>query len=150
LTGLEAISFHNGWTISAIGVSIVFTALVSLSFVISQLHKVLDLWERKDEYYKKARKSFKNLLSPPKEQRSHHKIKATENFNESARQFNLLVQSMNDPFSLPTLIELAKKIDLGRPHSTLNELLSAKLIVPNGKGYYYWDHTAYKNILEKE
>ena len=73
-----------------------------------------------------------------------------ETFSESARQFNLLTRSMKDPFSLPKLITLAKKVDIARPHSTVNELLSAKLIVPDGKGYYSWDQDAYKHILEKE
>ena len=79
------------------------------------------------------------------------KVRASKNFNESARQFNLLIKSLKDPFfSLPRLILLAKKVDISRPHSTVNDLLKTKLIVPDDKGYYYWDHTAYKNILEKE
>ncbi|MBC2717490.1 MAG: OadG family protein [Desulfobacteraceae bacterium] len=146
MKGLEAIAFYNGWNISATGVCIVFTALVSLSFIISQLHKCLTIWEKRDEYIKKAGK----LFSRPKKKVPRRKIKVSENFNESARQFHVLTQSMKDPFSLPKLIMLAKKIDLGRPHSTVNALLSARLIVPDGKGLYYWDHDVYTTILEKE
>jgi Na+-transporting methylmalonyl-CoA/oxaloacetate decarboxylase gamma subunit len=146
LKGLEAIAFYNGWNISITGVCIVFTALCTLSFIISQLHKGITIWEKRDEYIKKAGR----LFSRPKKTGLHRKIKASESFNESARQFHVLTQSMKDPFSLPKLILLAKKIDLGRPHSTVNDLLSARLIVPDAKGLYYWDHDVYATILEKE
>lgn len=146
MKGLEAIAFYNGWNISAAGIFIVFSALVTLSFIISQLHKILTVWEKKEEYLKKARR----LITRPQKTGSHYKIKASETFIESARQFNLLIQSMNDPFSLPKLIKLAQKIDLARPFSTVHQLLSVKIIVPDGKGYYYWDHDAYKNIRKEE
>ena len=147
MKGFEAIAFFNGWRIAGIGVFIVFTALVTLSFVISQLHKLLIVWENKDEYIKNAMQLFAK-----KEKVSvRPKMRASQSFNESARQFNLLIKSLRDPFfSLPRLIMLAKKVDIGHPHATVNDLIQAKLIVPDDKGYYYWDHTAYKNILEKE
>ena len=147
MKGLEAIAIVNGWRIAGTGIFIVFTALVTLSFVLSQLHKLLTIWEKKDEYIKTA----KQLFDKKKKAGVHPKVRVCRNFNESARQFNLLIKSLKDPFfSLPRLILLAKKIDISRPHSTINDLLEKKLIVPDEKGYYYWDHSAYKNILEKE
>jgi len=146
LKGFEAIAFYHGWSISAAGIFIVFTALCTLSFIISQLHKILMIWENKEEYAKKAKKIF----SPPKKRKPHHKIKDSESFSESARQFHLLIQSMKDPFSLPRLIMLAKKVGIGNPHSTVNDLLKAELIVPDRKGFYCWDQDVYKIILEKE
>jgi hypothetical protein len=146
LKGLEAIAFYNGWSISAAGIFIVFTALCTLSFMISQLHKCLMIWENREQYAKKVKKFF----SPSKKSVRRQRIKVSGSLNESARQFNLLIHSMKDPFSLPKLILLAKKVDIGRPHSTVNDLLAVRLIVPDGKGYYSWDHDAYKNILEKE
>jgi len=38
LYGIEAINANNGWAISAVGITIVFSGLVLLSFVIAQLH----------------------------------------------------------------------------------------------------------------
>lgn len=146
MKGFEAIAFYNGWNISATGILIVFTALCTLSFIISQLYKVLIIIEKKDSYIKKT----KNLFFRPKKTGLRHKIRASRNFNESARQFHLLIQSMNDPFSLPKLIMLAKKVDIARPYSTVNELLATKLIVPDGEGYYFWDQDAYKKFLVKE
>ena len=43
--GLEAINTANGWAISVVGISIVFSGLVTLSIIISQLHRVLNIWE---------------------------------------------------------------------------------------------------------
>lgn len=146
MKGLEAIAFHNGWNISAAGIFIVFSALVTLSFIISQLHKILMIWEQKEAYFKKLRR----LFTRPRKTTAPFKIKASETFIESARQFNLLVQSMKEPFSLPKLITLAQKIDLVRPFSTVHQLLSVNIIVPDGKGFYYWDHEAYKNIRKEE
>lgn len=147
MKGFEAIAFCNGWRIAAAGVFIVFTALITLSFVISQLHKLLTVWEKRDEYIKNAMQ----LFTKQKKVAVHPKLRVSKNFNESARQFNLLTKSLKDPFfSLPRLILLAKKIGISRPHSTVNDLLKAKLVVSDNKGYYYWDHTAYKNILKKE
>ncbi|MBL0731242.1 MAG: OadG family protein, partial [Desulfosarcina sp.] len=39
--GFEAISAYNGWSMSIVGVLIVFSGLVILSITISQIHKVL-------------------------------------------------------------------------------------------------------------
>ena len=44
--GLEAIAQNNGWTIAVTGAGIVFTGLATLSFVISQLHKLVALLDR--------------------------------------------------------------------------------------------------------
>jgi hypothetical protein len=41
---------------AAVGTSIVFLGLVVLSFVISQIHKILQLWEERDTYLARFRK----------------------------------------------------------------------------------------------
>ena len=48
--GLEAIAQHNGWVQSILGISIVFSGLVLLSFAVSQIHKILDLWDNREIY----------------------------------------------------------------------------------------------------
>ena len=40
--GLHAISANNGWAITFVGISIVFTGLVFLALMISQIHKILN------------------------------------------------------------------------------------------------------------
>ena len=43
--GLEAINDANGWAMAYTGAIIVFSGLVVLSFVVSQLNRILGWWE---------------------------------------------------------------------------------------------------------
>ena len=43
--GIEAINAHNGWAMAIAGALIVMSGLSVLSFIISQLHRVLDLMD---------------------------------------------------------------------------------------------------------
>ena len=45
--GIDNITANNGWAMAAVGATIVFLGLVVLSFVISQIHKILELWEKR-------------------------------------------------------------------------------------------------------
>jgi hypothetical protein len=62
LYGLENISAHNGWAISLVGITIVFTGLTLLSLAIDQLHKILNIWENKDKYLNNQNRKI--LTSP--------------------------------------------------------------------------------------
>jgi len=132
--GLEAIAFHNGWAISAVGISIVFTGLTLLALIISQLHKVLKLWDERGMYYER----LKNM-GQKEETTAMPDFPLPQNMEESARQFKLLTERMEDPFSLPELLKLSEKCGLSHPHSTMNALLRSKRIVPDGKGYFHWN-----------
>ncbi len=144
--GFEAIAFYNGWAISAVGISIVFTALVTLSFIISQLHKLLALWENREVHVKK----IKGLFAEKKTPVSPKKQVLTQDFHESARQFSILIKSLGEPFSLPKLIEMAEIIGIAKPHSTVNSLIQAKLIRPDEHGLFYLDHEAYQTFQTQE
>jgi len=129
LYGLQAINANNGWAIAALGVSIVFTGLTLLSIAISQLHKLLDFWENRHALLKKLKKTSSSHLS------SEYK---KSDINKIAADYRLLTERLGEPFSLPELLEFAEKTGLHKPHSTINELLLAGLISPDGKGYFYW------------
>lgn len=144
--GLEAINANNGWAISVVGITIVFTGLVSLALVISQLHKVLALWEDPS----KIKALFK--AKQPKEQPEEHPqedisdlVVFKESQKEVAKQFALLVRTMEDHFSLSRLLYLARISGLEDPYSNLNILLKTKIIIPDGAGFFTWD----KNELDK-
>lgn len=131
VTGLEAISSHNGWSIAAVGISIVFTGLTVLSIIISQLHKALNFWDERGIRYQQIKEQWQK-------KEDTDSCVLTEDIEESARQFNLLTDRMGEPFSLPKLLELSKKCGM-HPHSAINDLLLKKRIVPDGKGYYSWN-----------
>ena len=123
LYGLEAISTHNGWAMAVAGIIIVFCGLVVLSSTIAQLHKVLRLLNSGATGTEGA---------PASDPTMHH------NLAESARQFRLISDRTGESFPLPKLMGLAELSGLPRPHSTINDLLRAGLIVPDGKGYFFW------------
>jgi hypothetical protein len=130
LTGLEAISAHNGWNIAIVGISIVFTGLTVLSLTIAQLHKILDFLENG------GRKKQKQKTDMPVEPVC---IILPQDIQESAHHFKLLIDYMGQPFPLPKLLEFAEKCGLKHPHSTLNDLILSGAIEPDDKGYYLWN-----------
>lgn len=126
--GLEAIATNNGWAISVVGVSIVFTGLVLLSLAISRIHKLLDIWDNRENiqlFQKRSQKTMESSTRP-----------FTEKEKESARQFHLLIKTMDDHFSLQRLLYLAEISGLERPHSSLNHLIKSKIIKPDHHGLY--------------
>ena len=146
--GLEAINANNGWAISVVGVSIVFSGLVMLSLVISQLHKVLALWENPS----KIKALFK--IKQPEDQSDKLQEKEiadqavfTESQKEVVKQFGLLIRTMEDHFSLPRLLHLAQISDLKNPHSTLNNLLETKIIIPDGSGFFTWEKETFDKAI---
>jgi len=143
LNGLNAISAHNGWNITILGISIVFTGLTLLSFAIAQLHKVLKLWEERHIYYNLIKDFFQKKET---QYADIPKLSVSHNFKESARQFYLLIETLGEPFSLPRLLKLAEKCGILHPHSTINKLLEAKLIIPDGEGFFNWDQEVYEKI----
>ena len=146
MTGLEAIFYHNGFAMAAVGITIVFTALVSLSLIISQLHRVLFVWDNRRSYIKKA---FR-LFSEPNPPESEPVVKYFDNIYESARQFNLLTRATGEPFSLPELIRTAETRGIAHAHSTVSHLVAAGLIVADGRGYFRWNRGAYERLLKQE
>jgi hypothetical protein len=135
LYGLENISAHNGWAISFVGVTIVFTGLTLLSLFIAQLHKILNFWENKDKYFNNRNQVE---ISDPVPAKTVVKPGMPIEHIETIRQYKLIVDRLEQPFSLPKLLDLAIKIGLEHPHSTINNLLVKKIIVSDGKGYFIW------------
>lgn len=135
--GLDAINAHNGWAISVVGVIIVFTGLVVLSMAIAQIHKLLALWENRKEL------SLFTKKTPATDQTS---VKLTPGQKESARQFKLLAETLNEHFSLPRLLKLAQISGIDHPHATLARLLKADIIVSDTQGNHVLDMAQFKTL----
>jgi predicted AAA+ superfamily ATPase len=129
LYGLKAIAECNGWIISALGIIIVFSGLVFLSFLVSQLHKILNIWDNREAYTKSLFKKFK---------KAEHKIAISENLKETKRIMKLLTNIIGEPFSMPKLIKMAKNCGISKPYSAANSLLEADIIISDNKGYFIW------------
>ncbi len=139
MTGLEAIAAHNGWAISAIGITIVFTGLTTLSIIIAQLHKVLRMWDDRAEILKR----FSGKAEKPPEINVCD-LPLPGDVKASVRQYRMLVERLGEPFALPKLLDVSIQCGLARPHSALNDLIQAKVIVPDGQGYYTWNQSVEK------
>ena len=141
--GLEAINANNGWAISAVGITIVFSGLVVLSLVISQLHKALALYENppkiKDWF---SPKSLEPPLATPET-----RLVFTGEQKEVAKQFALLVSTLAPHFSLPRLLNLARISGVKDYHSNLNVLLKSAIVFPDNDGFFCWDQDLYIKII---
>jgi hypothetical protein len=136
LFGLEAINNNNGWEYALLGICIVFSGLVILSLVISQLHKLLNVWDNRASLFEALKSRPKAVPSPGESETRPARL--SESLVEITRQYGMLVDRIGEPFALPKLLTLAEKSGLHRPHATINELLQAGIIVPDETGYYLW------------
>lgn len=136
--GLDAINAYNGWAISVVGVTIVFTGLVTLSMAISQIHKLLNLWENRKEL------SLFNKKAPATDKIP---VELTPGQKEGARQFKLLAKTLNEHFSLPRLLKLAQISGIDHPHATLASLLEADIIVSDNQGYHVLNMAQFKTLV---
>ncbi|MBS0013577.1 MAG: OadG family protein [Desulfobacterales bacterium] len=142
MTGLEAIQHYNGFAMAGVGITIVFTALVALSLIISQLHKVLLAWENRAAWADAMRRWKRGNGRGTTEK----ELPDIEAIREPARQFHLLIEFTGEPFSLPVLIKRAESRGLARVHFTVSRLIECHLIVPDEDGYFRWNHEVYNRF----
>jgi hypothetical protein len=148
LYGLKAITAHNGWAMALAGALIVFSGLVVLSFVISQLHKVLMFFEKKPVDVQQdpeipdvgpLEDKLGFLLPKP----------FPADINEIVRLYKPLVEEMGDPFYLSKLYEILRKNDFPHPHITLTALRESKILIPDGDGVFTWNPPTENDDNEK-
>ena len=137
--GLESIVANNGWAISVVGVSIVFTGLILLSLSISRIHKFLALWDNRNDIriFRKESLNRSESVLPS----------FTEKQKMSARQFRLLIKTMSDPFSLQWLLHLAEISGFEHPHSSLCHIIKAGIIQPDHQGKYYFNRETFDRFV---
>ncbi len=134
---ISRISIHNGWMMAGAGVSIVFIGLMTLAVTISQLHRGIHAWKHRNRLFQQV----KRVIMATKHSTDPRETDiAADDIRETARVYQMLTTTLGDTaFSLPRLLELAEKRGLSRPHATLNTLILSGLIIPDGKGFFYWD-----------
>ena len=130
--GFEAIIAHDGLGISVIGISIVFVGLILLSFAVSRIHKIIELWDKRHRFKKPQQKK-------ERKEATVQDLTVSQDVRRASRQFKMLIEWIGEPFPLPKLLDLSEKCGLSRPHSTINELLKYELIIPDGNGYFMWN-----------
>jgi len=135
LTGFANITATNGWAMAATGAFIVFVGLVALAFVISQLHKLLLIFERWTQSASKDRKGVDAAtretpaFSPPS-------ILALDELKIIYRP---LAEQLGEWFELAQLYELSRKMDLPHPHISIRQLREANILLSNDRGQFCWN-----------
>jgi hypothetical protein len=136
LYGLEAIQAHNGWAMAVTGAIIVMIGLAVLSFIISQLHRIIDLVDGlKNRKPKKTtvrgRTSItKSPSGPP----------PLSDLSETSKRFQPLTKEIGDPFDLAALFQVFMQHDDPHPHLTIRSLREQGYLIPDGSGLFTWKH----------
>ena len=124
---------------AAVGASIVFLGLVLLSFVISQIHKLLKLWEDREKYLdrfkKRAPAVAKKEFDAP-----IYKERRLPALDELVNTYRPLVEKLQEPFNLSQLFEIAKQFDLPHPHLSIQRLQEGDILVAQGDGMFIWNN----------
>jgi hypothetical protein len=138
LYGLHAIAVHNGWAMALAGSLIVFSGLVVLSFVISQLHKLLNIFEKKANGV--AQDLEPSDVEPPEEKPWISLPKQfPADIKEVAHLYKPLVEELGETFYLSQLYEMSKKNDFPHPHITLTAFRESNILIPDGDGVFTWN-----------
>ena len=136
--GLENISNYNGWAIAAVGASIVFMGLVVLSFVISQIHKLLNLWDDREKIISRF-KTQPAPVEPQKAAEMAYKEQRLPSLDELVNAYSPLVEELEEPFNLSQLFKIANKNDMPHPHLSIQRLQEARILVAQGDGTFIWN-----------
>ncbi len=128
-----AISDQSGWSIAIVGITIVFTGLIGLSIIVSQLHKVLMFWENRRIYSKRIQAFLlgKRSILPGLED-------APMQVLEDAKHLSLLAPYLPQPFSAEKLFELAEKRGLNIQYHSIYYLTDRGYLRPDKQGNYFW------------
>ena len=125
---------------AAVGASIVFMGLVVLSFVISQIHKLLKLWDDRqkiiDQFKTKAPADAGVKEAADTRDYEERHLPAVD---ELASIYQPLIDKLEEPFKLSQLFEIANKNDMPHPHLSIQRLQEARLLVAQGDGTFTWN-----------
>lgn len=122
----QTITANNGWSMALAGALIVMSGLSVLSFIISQLHRIVGLLEKKEA---------------PAEAAGPERLpeKFPDSLDKVAGLYEPLVKQLPASFSLEELYALTRDNDYPHPHLTLRAFREAGILVPKGDGQFSWN-----------
>ena len=130
--GIDYITNNNGWAMAVVGATTVFVGLAVLSFVISQVHKLLDAWENRT-------KDKAVAAERPTEKAPARQEQRLPTVSELCSIYRPLVEQLQEPFLLTQLFEKSKEMDLPHPHLSIKSLQEANVLVARGDGTFNWN-----------
>ncbi len=131
MTGIDAITANNGWAMAVTGALIVISGLACLSLIISQLHKIIALFEPKKD-------AEPIQPAPEKPQPQLVDVDILNDPATAAHIYKALTSSLGDSFELSELYQILKKEDLPHPHLTIRSLRESGFLIHNGDTRFKW------------
>lgn len=128
--GLEAINAYNGWAMAIIGPLIVMTGLTILSIIISQLHKLVAILEKKAEQITEPPVTSKDEISVP--------CILPNDIFETAKIYQMLIDKLEQPFELSDLYKVARQNNFPHPILTVSRLRDAGILIRKNEGLFIW------------
>lgn len=129
---IDNITNSNGWAMAVVGSTTVFLGLAVLSFVISQIHKILEWWENRQE--KQA-----DSVKPSKEEAPAFGEQRLPTVSELCSIYRPLVEQLAEPFQLTQLYAKTIEMDLPHPHLSIKCLQESDILVAQGDGAFIWN-----------
>ena len=126
----ESISANNGWAMAFAGALIVMTGLTVLSFIISQLHRLVALMEK--------RESAPKAVEPDTDKIPE---KFPDNLEAVAALYEPLVKQLPESFGIESLFALTRENNYPHPHLTIRSFREAGILIPRGDGKFSWKTT---------
>ncbi len=136
--GIDNITNNNGWAMAVVGATTVFLGLIILTFVISQIHKILAFWENRGKTRNGDQKQARKENSQ-KDKATAHKELRLPTAAELCSIYRPLVEQLKEPFQLVQLFEKTKEMDLPHPHLSIKCLQEADVLVAQGDGTFTWN-----------
>ena len=128
--GLEAISANNGWAMAITGPLIVISGLSILAIIISQLHKVTALFDKKNIPRTEPAAKKEEISAP---------IRLPDDISEAAKIYQPLINKLEQPFELYNLYQIAGQHDFPHPTLTVSRFREAGILKSEGEGLFTWD-----------
>jgi Na+-transporting methylmalonyl-CoA/oxaloacetate decarboxylase gamma subunit len=131
------IAANNGWSMAFLGASIVMTGLIILSLAISQIHKLVDVWENRK---KKAAEMPAAAVAAPQAESpiAVEMAPCPINIDELVALYQPLTEPLGSPFELKELYRMAAESDLPHPHITIRCFREAGLLTMETEGLFVW------------
>lgn len=134
--GFENIALNSGWSQAFVGAAIVMTGLVILSLAISQIHKLVDFWERRT---KAPKPEGAGPGAGDKGVRVSAPRRCPADITEAAALYQPLVDQLGPTFELKALYQRAAEFDLPHPHITIRCFREAGILKSEGEGLFRWN-----------
>ena len=135
MQGLAAISAHNGWAMAAVGACIVIAGLALLAFIISQLHRILGLFEKTEKAVVPA---APEEVKTPAVEATVDTTDLLSDLKAAARMHQSVSIELGETFQLAQLYKAIEAANLPHPHITVRELRDAGYLVMTAEGTFSW------------